>query len=284
MKETPTAAASKARVTISFLLFLTASFIIKQSCEEIIECSKTTNDSVSKRLRAAKTVVGTGANKVLVVNYVGGIRESLFRELKEHDIKIIFRSLNPDPEEAKEAERCGADIIVATGFDEGGTLPDMTLGTFSIVPLIVDAVDHVPVMAAGGISNSRAFNAVMALGAEGAYCGTAFLMSKESRMAENVKQAVLKANAKDLLLFRTMPAYYRSLPGALANKLVEMDRAGATNEELGKTMGGFANLRKGMLDGDMENGYVSVGNGISDIHEIKSAKDIIDEMTKDYCK
>lgn len=284
MKETPTAAASKARVTISFLLFLTAFFIIKQSCEEIIECSKTTNDSVSKRLRAAKTVVGTGANKVLVVNYVGGIRESLFRELKEHDIKIIFRSLNPDPEEAKEAERCVADIIVATGFDEGGTLPDMTLGTFSIVPLIVDAVDHVPVMAAGGISNSRAFNAVMALGAEGAYCGTAFLMSKESRMAENVKQAVLKANAKDLLLFRTMPAYYHSLPGALANKLVEMDRAGATNEELGKTMGGFANLRKGMLDGDMENGYVSVGNGISDIHEIKSAKDIIDEMTKDYCK
>lgn len=222
--------------------------------------------------------------RITVVTYVGGIREALFRELKEHDIKIIFRSLNPDPEEAKEAERCGADIIVATGFDEGGTLPDMTLGTFSIVPLIVDAVDHVPVMAAGGISNSRAFNAVMALGAEGAYCGTAFLMSKESRMAENVKQAVLKANAKDLLLFRTIPAYYRSLPGALANKLVEMDKAGATNEELGKTMGGFANLRKGMLDGDMEKGYVSVGNGISDIHEIKSAKDIIDEMTKDYCK
>ena len=222
--------------------------------------------------------------RVPVVTYVGGIREALFRELKEHDIKIIFRSLNPDSDEAKEAERCGADIIVATGFDEGGTLPDMTLGTFSIVPLIVDAVDHVPVMAAGGISNSRAFNAVMALGAEGAYCGTAFLMSKESRMAENVKQAVLKANAKDLLLFRTMPAYYRSLPGALANKLVEMDKSGATNEELGKMMGGFANLRKGMLDGDMENGYVSVGNGISDIHEIKSAKDIIDEMTKDYCK
>lgn len=109
-------------------------------------------------------------------------------------------------------------------------------------------------------------------------------MSKESRMAENVKQAVLKANAKDLLLFRTMPAYYRSLPGALANKLVEMDKSGATNEELGKMMGGFANLQKGMLDGDMENGYVSVGNGISDIHEIKSAKEIIDEMTNDYCK
>ena len=106
-------------------------------------------------------------------------------------------------------------------------------------------------------------------------------MSEESRMAANVKEAVLKANAKDLLLFRTIPAYYRSLPGALANKLVEMDRAGATNEELGKAMGGFANLRKGMLEGDMENGYVSVGHAISFIHEIKSAAQIIADMTKD---
>ena len=79
-----------------------------------------------------------------------------------------------------------------------------------------------------------------------------------------------------------MPAYYRSLPGALAHKLVEMDKAGATNEELGRTMGGFANLRKGMLDGNMDNGYVSVGNGISDIHEIKTAGEIITEMTKDF--
>lgn len=217
--------------------------------------------------------------KVPVVTYVGRIIPSLFTELKERGIKIVFRSLNPDPAEAKEAERCGADIIVATGFDEGGTLPAMTLGTFAIVPLIADAVERVPVMAAGGISNKRTFRAALALGAEGAYCGTAFLLSRESRMAENVKQAVLKANAKDLLLFRTVPAYYRSLPGALAHKLVEMDKAGASNAELGKVMGGFANLRKGMLEGDMENGYVSVGNGISEIHEIKSAAEIIRDMT-----
>ena len=220
--------------------------------------------------------------KVPVVTYVGGIKPGLFSELKEHGIKIIFRSLNPSPDEAQKAEQYGADIIVATGFDEGGTLPDMTIGTFSIVPLIVDAVKHTPVMAAGGIYDNRTFNAVLALGAEGAYCGTAILMSKESRMAENVKQAVLSANAKDLLLFRTMPAYYRSLSGELANKLVEMDKAGATNEEIGRMMGGFANLRKGMLDGDMNEGYVSVGNGISFIHEIKSAAQIIADMTKDY--
>ncbi|MBQ4200571.1 MAG: nitronate monooxygenase [Kiritimatiellae bacterium] len=219
--------------------------------------------------------------KVPVVTYVGDVKKELFDEIKSHSIKIVYRSLNPSPAEAAFAEECGADIVVATGFDEGGTLPNMTLGTFSIVPLIVDAVKSVPVMAAGGIYDRRSFNAALALGAEGVYCGTAFLMSEESRMAANVKEAVLKANAKDLLLFRMIPAYYRSLPGALANKLVEMDRAGATNEELGKAMGGFANLRKGMLEGDMEGGYVSVGHAISFIHEIKSAAQIIADMTLD---
>ena len=220
--------------------------------------------------------------KVPVVTYVGDVKKELFGEIKSHGITIVYRSLNPSPAEAAFAEECGADIVVATGFDEGGTLPNMTLGTFSIVPLIVDAVKSVPVMAAGGIYDRRSFNAALALGAEGVYCGTAFLMSEESRMAANVKEAVLKANAKDLLLFRTIPAYYRSLPGALANKLVEMDRAGATNEELGKAMGGFANLRKGMLEGDMEGGYVSVGHAISFIHEIKSSAQIIADMTQDW--
>ena len=113
----------------------------------------------------------------------------MFKEFKAHGIKIVYRSLNPMPENSREAEKFGADIIVATGFDEGGTLPAKVIVTFSIVPLIVDSVEHTPVMASGGITDRRAFNAAFALGAEGVYCGTAFLMSKESRMSENVKQA-----------------------------------------------------------------------------------------------
>ena len=155
------------------------------------------------------------------------------------------------------------------------------LGTFSVVPLIADFI-KISVMAVGGIADNRTFNAAFALGAEGVYCGTAFLMTKESRMADNVKNAVLKANACDLLLFRTIPDWYRSLPGDLANELVEMDKNGASNAELGKKMGGFANLRVGMLEGDMNKDYVSLGLGISMIHEIKSVKEIIDDMTVDF--
>ena len=101
-------------------------------------------------------------------------------------------------------------------------------------------------------------------------------------MADNVKQAVLSANALDLLLFRTIPAYYRSLSGKLANELVAMDKAGATNEELGRKMGGFTKLRIGMLEGDTDGGYVSVGNGISFIHKILSVQQIMDNLTKDF--
>ena len=220
--------------------------------------------------------------KVPVITFVGEPDEAMFSEFKSHGIKIVYRSLNPTPENSRLAEKFGADIIVATGFDEGGTLPSTVIGTFSIVPMIVDSVEHTPVMASGGITDSRAFNAAFALGAEGVYCGTAFLMSKESRMADNVKQAALSSNAFDLLLFRTIPAYYRSLPGALADELVAMDKAGATNDELGRKMGGFANLRVGMLQGDMNKGYVSLGNGISFIHEIRSAKEIIYSLTKDF--
>ena len=149
------------------------------------------------------------------------------QKLKEHDIKIIYRNLNPTVQSAQEAVRAGADIVVATGFDEGGLLPNLTIGTFSIVPMLVDAVD-VPVLAAGGISTNRGFKSALALGAEGVYCGTLFLMSTESRMAPNVKEAVKKATARDLLTFRSLQAFYRSLPGALANELVRMDLAGAT--------------------------------------------------------
>ena len=184
--------------------------------------------------------------RVPVVAFVGEPDEAMFSEFKAHGIKIVYRSLNPTPKNARETEKFGADIIVATGFDEGGTLPSAVLGTFSIVPLIVDAVDHTPVM------------------------------------APNVKQAVLSSDALDLLLFRTIPAYYRSLPGALANELVAMDKAGASNDEPGRKMGGFTNLRIGMLEGDMNKGYVSVGNGISFIHEILSVQQIMDNLTKDF--
>ena len=90
------------------------------------------------------------------------IVEDIIKELKSHGVTVVYRHLNFTPDLARKAEKAGADIIVATGMDEGGTLPGHNIGTFSIVPLIVDSV-KIPVMAAGGITDRRTFNAAFAL-------------------------------------------------------------------------------------------------------------------------
>ncbi|MBQ5265179.1 nitronate monooxygenase [Klebsiella pneumoniae] len=209
----------------------------------------------------------------------GAIIPSLFNELKEAGIKIIYRDLDPTPENTRQAEEAGADIIVATGFDEGGTLPGTALGTFSIVPLIADSVKHVPVMAAGGITDNRTARAAYALGASGVFAGSVFIGTEESRVPQSVKEKIVSANGLDLLLFRTMPAYYRSLPGKLAAKLVSMDKSGASNDELGKTMGGLRGLRIGMLEGNTDDGYISLGTGIGSIKRIKTVAEVVNELS-----
>ncbi|MDR3431604.1 MAG: nitronate monooxygenase [Rouxiella aceris] len=209
----------------------------------------------------------------------GAVIPALFNELKDAGISIIYRDINPTPENTRIAEAAGADIIVATGFDEGGTLPGKALGTFSIVPLIADAVQNVPVLAAGGITDSRTARAAHALGASGVFAGSVFISTKESRVPQSVKEKIIDSDGLDMLLFRTMPDYYRSLPGKLAEKLVQMDKAGASNEDLGKTMGGLRGLRIGMLEGNVAEGYISLGTGIGSIRVINSVAAVVNELT-----
>lgn len=223
-----------------------------------------------------------GVRAVVYTGYgEGSLIPALFNELKEAGINIIYRDINPTPENTRLAEEAGADIIVATGFDEGGTLPGKVLGTFSIVPLIADAVKNIPVMAAGGITDHRTARAAHALGAEGVFAGSVFISTEESRVPQLVKDKIIAANGLDLLLFRTVPHYYRSLPGKLAEKLASMDHAGASNEELGNAMGGLRGLRLGMLEGNTDEGYLSFGTGIGSIRSVKSVAAVVDALTVD---
>ncbi|MFS7223607.1 NAD(P)H-dependent flavin oxidoreductase [Rahnella inusitata] len=221
-----------------------------------------------------------GVRAVVYTGYgEGAVIPDLFRDLKEAGISIIYRDINPTPENTRLVEEAGADIIVATGFDEGGTLPGTALGTFSIVPLIADAVKDIPVMAAGGITDNRTARAARALGAEGVFAGSVFIGTEESRVPQSVKDKIINANGLDLVLFRTLPDYYRSLPGKLAEKLVSMDKAGASNEELGQAMGGLRGLRIGMLEGNTDEGYIALGTGIGTIRSIKSVAEVVNELT-----
>ena len=207
--------------------------------------------------------------------------EDIIKELKSHGVTVVYRQITISPDIAKKAEKAGADIIVATGMDEGGTLPNHNIGTFSIVPLIVDSV-KIPVMAAGGITDKRTFNAALALGAEGVFCGSLFLSSTEARAPKNVKDLIVKTNATDVDFFRTTPYYYRSIPTPLSKKLVQMDKELKTREEIANAMHPMRNMKFGMLDGQVDVGYISVGLGVSMIHSIRPCKEIIDDMTQDF--
>ncbi|WP_252904144.1 nitronate monooxygenase [Secundilactobacillus silagei] len=111
--------------------------------------------------------------KVPVAVCAGELVSDRIQQLKAAGIKVVFRPLTPTVEITKQAAAAGVDIFVATGFDEGGTVPTKVIGTLSVVPMIVDAAGEMPVMAAGGIVDGRTAKAVFALGAEGLYVGTA---------------------------------------------------------------------------------------------------------------
>lgn len=227
-----------------------------------------------------KVIKEEGVHAVVYTGYGDGtIIPALFDELKAAGIIIIYRDINPRPANTREAERAGADIIVATGFDEGGTLPGNVLGTFSIVPMIADAVVNVPILAAGGIVDKRTARAAQALGAEGVFAGSVFISTEESRVPQSIKEKIVAANGLDLNLFRTLPDFYRSLPGKLTSKLVAMDKAGASKEEIGGAMGGLRGLRLGMLEGNTDEGYISLGTGIGGITAITSVAEVVEQLT-----
>jgi enoyl-[acyl-carrier protein] reductase II len=220
--------------------------------------------------------------KVVLVNGIDNYDfEPLIKRLKDNHIKIVYRALNPSTEDARYAEKIGVDILVATGFDEGGTVPDKIIGTFSIIPMIADAVS-IPVMAAGGIADVRGVRAAFALGAEGVFAGTVFIATTESPAAENVKQLLVEHTASDLLIFRTNPAYYRSIPTPYSRELLAMDERGQTRDEIANKMYSEQGLKVGMLDGDLDNGYITVGNGVSYVKDIRFVREVVDDLMQDF--
>lgn len=218
---------------------------------------------------------------VKAIAYVGDrLIPELFAKIKDNGLILIYRALNnPSVEQFKTAAAMGADMVVVTGFDHGGDLPYKSISTLELIPQVVDAVD-IPVLADGGIADRRTVNAVFALGAEGVYCGTVFIASNECPANKTIKNFIVSNNADSLVLFRGAPSpYYRSIPTTLALKLQQMSRQGAANEEIGKLMRGA--VRNALVDGDMENGLATLGNGISNIHAIRPVKEIIDDLTHD---
>lgn len=175
---------------------------------------------------------------------------------------------------AKRMENLGADAVVAEGTEAGGHIGDLT--TMVLVPQIVDAIS-IPVIAAGGIADGRGVSAAMMLGAEGVQVGTRFLVSNECNIHEYYKQLVLKARDIDTQVTGRSGGHpVRTLKNKLSRKLLELEKNGATFEELEAITVG--SLRKAVLDGDKDEGSFMAGQSAGLVRSCQPAAEIIVEL------
>lgn len=179
---------------------------------------------------------------------------------------------------AKRMERCGADAVIAEGCESGGHVGETT--TMALVPQVVDAVEKIPVIAAGGIGDGRGIAAAFMLGAKGVQMGTAFVAAKESQVHENYKQCIIKAKDIDTRVTgRTTGHPVRALRNQMTKEYLKKEAEGASFEELELlTLG---SLRRAVQEGDTRNGSMMAGQIAGLVKEELSCKELIDKLVKE---
>ena len=175
---------------------------------------------------------------------------------------------------AKRLERIGVDALVAEGHESGGHVGEVS--TMALVPQVVDAVS-IPVIAAGGIADSRGVVAALALGAQGVQIGTRFVATTEGLVHERYKQALVKAKERSTIVTGVSTGHpVRVLQNKLTKEYVERERAGATTEELDQM--GAGKLRLAAQEGDVDYGSVMVGQIAGMIREIQSVEAVMQDL------
>ena len=175
---------------------------------------------------------------------------------------------------AKRLVRGGVDALIAEGTESGGHIGEIT--TMALVPQVVDAVD-VPVIAAGGIADSRGMAAAFALGAKAVQMGSRFVVSEECIAHPNYKEMVLKAKDRSTVVTgRSLGHPARVIHNKLTRKYEEMEAAGASKEALEEL--GVGSLHRATHDGDVQNGSVMIGEISGMLSDIKPVKKIIEDI------
>jgi NAD(P)H-dependent flavin oxidoreductase YrpB (nitropropane dioxygenase family) len=181
------------------------------------------------------------------------------------------------------AARAGADVIIAQGTEGGGHVGWQT--TLTLVPMVVDAVAPIPVLAAGGIADGRGLAAAIMLGADGVLLGTRFLASRESPLHPNFKQAILESDGHDTLLSE-IPDVAAGLvwPGAMSrsrrNRFIER-WAGREWALRQRQVGAKAALQAARKSGDVHEAVLSMGQDAGLIHDIAPAAEIVGRIAQD---
>lgn len=210
---------------------------------------------------------------IKIVETAGRSPEPYMERLKAAGIKVIHKCTAV--RFASKAERIGCDAVSIDGFECAGFPGEEDITSLILIPLTVDTLE-IPVVASGGFGDGRGLVAALALGAEGVNMGTRFMATQESPIHARVKEWLVQASERDtVLLLRSLRNTERILRNPAAEKVLEMEKQGATLEELAPFITGKEG-EKLLETGDLDKGLLGVGQVVGLIHDIPTVKQLID--------
>lgn len=222
-----------------------------------------------------EVIIGNG---IKIVFTSAGNPKTWTSYLKEKGITVVH--VVSSVKFALKAQEAGVDAIVAEGFEAGGHNGRDETTTLVLIPSVREKI-HIPLIAAGGIATGNGMLAAMVLGADGVQIGSRFVASTEASSHEAFKKAVVDAKEGDTQLTLKELAPVRLLKNKFYQEIQQAYQNGATPEEL-KTLLGRARAKRGMFEGDLEDGELEIGQVSGLIHDIKPASEIVTEILEEY--
>lgn len=198
--------------------------------------------------------------------------------LKQHGVTVVH--VVSSSKFAVKSQEAGVDAVVAEGFEAGGHNGREETTTMVLTPAVADAVS-IPVIAAGGIGSGRAMAAAFALGAQGVQVGSRFVATPEASSHINFKEAVVKAGEGDTLLSLKQLTPVRLLKNAFFEEVRKAELAGADTGILAALLG-RGRAKRGMFEGNLEEGELEIGQVSALIHDIQPAADVLQHIWEEF--
>lgn len=198
--------------------------------------------------------------------------------LKEKGITVVH--VVSSVKFALKSEAAGVDAVVCEGFEAGGHNGREETTTFTLIPMVKEQL-KIPVISAGGIGTGRGMLAAMVLGADGVQIGSRFAATLESSAHDNFKQTIVEVKDGDTQLTLKELAPVRLVKNKFFDEVQELYQKNPTVSEI-KELLGRARAKKGMFQGDLDNGELEIGQVAGLIHEIKSAKAVLEEIIAEF--
>lgn len=198
-----------------------------------------------------------------------------------HEAGITVVHVVPSSKLAIKCEQAGVDAIVAEGFEAGGHNGKEETTTLSLIPAVCQAV-QLPVIAAGGIACGQQVLAAMAMGAEGVQMGTVFALSAESSASDAFKQRCIAAGEGGTMLCLKALSPTRLVRNALFDRIAKAEAEGQNDAEQLRQILGTAAAKRGIFEGDIDNGELEIGQSAAYVKEVLPTAAIMQQIVQQY--